>query len=117
MDNDVDENAILAVAHLYHSWITGLVLSLITRKSPEVASQFVYRLFRRQHLEKFLPGLKKLGLDQQPHAIAAAKYHYFPTSLAGLRSNTSKKASVKHGSVIRRRDGCGQERRYARSLA
>jgi len=85
MDNDVDENAILAVAHLYHSWITGLVLSLITRKSPEVASDFVYRLFRRQHREKFLPGLKKLGLDQQPHAIAAAKYHYFSNQLGGVK--------------------------------
>jgi len=75
----------LAVAQLYHSWLIGLVLSLIVGKGPKIASDFVFRLFRRQHLQKFLPGLQKLGLDGLPHAVAAAKYHYFSNQLGGVR--------------------------------
>jgi hypothetical protein len=85
MGEDIDNDATLAVAHLYHCWITGLVLGLITHKGPEIAAEFVYQLFRRQHLERFLPGLKKLGLDQLPHAVAAARYHYFSNQLGGVK--------------------------------
>ena len=100
MNAHVDKDATLAVAHLYHSWITGLVLSLITRKSPGLAAEFVYRLFRRQHLERFLSGLKKLELDQLPHAIAAARYHYFSNQLGGVKveyfEQSERKAWVRY---------------------
>lgn len=33
----------------------------------ETAEELVFRLFRRQHLERFLPGLTKLGPDTRPH--------------------------------------------------
>jgi len=85
MNTDLEERSARAVAHLYHSWITGLVLTLVTRKSAALAAEFVFRLFRRQHLERFLPGLVKLGLDQESHAIAAAKYHYFSNQLGGVK--------------------------------
>ncbi len=74
-----------AVALLYHRWITGLVLSLVARKDAATAEAFVFRLFRRQHLERFLPGLEKLGLTHEPHAVAAAKYHYFSNQLGGVK--------------------------------
>ncbi len=74
-----------AVAGLYHAWITGLVLALVTRKGAHIAEEFVFRLFRQQHVEKFLPGLSKLGLDKEPHAVAAAKYHYFSNQLGGVK--------------------------------
>lgn len=77
--------AVEAVAHLYHSWLTGLVLMLVARKDAATAEEFVFRLFRAQHLEKFLPGLTKLGLDREPHAVAAAKYHYFSNQLGGVK--------------------------------
>ena len=41
--------------------------------------------FRRQHLEKFLPGLAKLGLSALPHAVACAQYHYLSNHLGGVR--------------------------------
>ena len=73
-----------AVARLYHAWVTGLVLSLVNRKGAEVAREFVFRLFRQQHHEKFLPGLEKLGLREEPDAVACAKYHYFSNQLGGV---------------------------------
>lgn len=85
MGEDINKDATLAAAHLYHCWITGLVLGLITRAGPELAAEFVYRLFRRQHLERFLPGLEKLGLNKLPHAVAAARYHYFSNQLGGVK--------------------------------
>lgn len=47
--------------------------------------EFVFRLFRRQHLEKSVPGLEKLGLTSEPHAAAAAKYHYSSSQLGGVK--------------------------------
>jgi hypothetical protein len=65
--------------------LTGLILTVITRKSHHAAEEFVFRLFRRQHLAMFLPGLKKLGLDKEPAAVAASKYHYFSNQLGGVK--------------------------------
>jgi hypothetical protein len=75
-----------AVARLYNALMTGLVLTLIGRKSADDARRFVFAHFRRQHLEKFLPGLKKLGLDALPDAVACAQYHYFSNALGGVRT-------------------------------
>lgn len=80
-----ETDAAEAVASLYHQWTTGLVLALVSRKGANVAEEFVFRLFRRQHLERFLPVLQKLGLSDEPHAVAAAKYHYFSNQLGGVK--------------------------------
>lgn len=80
-----EQEATLAVAELYHCWLTGLVLSLITHKGAKTASKFVFKLFRHQHLKNFLPGLKKLGLNELPDAVAAAQYHYFSNQLGGVK--------------------------------
>ena len=45
----------------------------------------VFRTFRRQQLARFLPGLKKLGLDQLPHAVACAQYHYLSNQVGGVK--------------------------------
>ena len=79
-----DTKAIEAVAQRYHSWITGLILSLVSRVDANTAEEFVFRLFRQQHHQRFLPGLQKLGLDAEPDAVAAAKYHYFSNQLGGV---------------------------------
>lgn len=96
----VDSRAFEAVAGLYHSWTTGLILTLLSRKGANVAEEFVFRLFRTQHLDKFLPGLEKLGLADEPHAVAAAKYHYFSNQLGGVRveylEESPKKAWVRY---------------------
>ncbi|HTP78457.1 MAG TPA: hypothetical protein VMJ73_15945 [Rhizomicrobium sp.] len=89
-----------AVSRLYNGLMTGVVLTLITRKSPDDARRFVFGHFRRQHLEKFLSGLKKLGLDRLPHAVACAQYHYFSNALGGVKTEympeSDRKAWVRY---------------------
>jgi hypothetical protein len=89
-----------AVARLYNALMTGLVLTLVTRRDPESARRFVFAHFRRQHLEKFLPGLRKLGLDRLPHAVACAQYHYFSNALGGVKTEympeSNRKAWVRY---------------------
>lgn len=89
-----------AVAKLYNALMTGLVLTLIVHKDAEAARRFVFAHFRRQHLEKFLPGLRKLGLDALPHAVACAQYHYFSNALGGVKTEfvpeTDRKAWVRY---------------------
>lgn len=74
-----------AVAELHHRMTTGLILSLMTRKGEEVAADIVYRLFRRQHSETFLPGLEKLGLTELPDAVASAQYHYLSNAIGTVK--------------------------------
>jgi hypothetical protein len=89
-----------AIATLYNAWMTGLVLSLVSRHGTTVAREFVFRHFRQQHLEKFLPGLKKLGLDGLPHAVACALYHYHSNALGGVKTEffqeSDRKAWVRY---------------------
>src|ERR1700721_4536299 len=72
-----------AVAQLYHAYFTGLILTVVTRRGPADAAEFVFRVFRRQQQERFLPGLEKLGLSHLPPAVAAAQYHYLSTWIGG----------------------------------
>jgi hypothetical protein len=74
-----------AVGELYHAYITGLILTTVTRRSAADAAEFVFRIFRRQQLEKFLPGLEKLGLRGLPDAVACAQYHYLSNDVGGVR--------------------------------
>jgi len=74
-----------AVADLYHACFTGLVLTVVTRRGTPQASEFVFRVFRRQQQERFLPGLKKLGIANLPPAVAAAQYHYLSNWIGGVR--------------------------------
>jgi hypothetical protein len=89
-----------AVSRLYNALMTGLVLTLVSQKDAEAARRFVFAHFRRQHLEKFLPGLKKLGLDGLPHPIACAQYHYFSNALGGVKTEympeSDRKAWVRY---------------------
>jgi len=76
------------------------VLTLISQRDAKAARRFVEAHFRRQHLEKFLPGLKKLGLEGLPDAVACAQYHYFSNALGGVKTEyfaeTERKAWVRY---------------------
>jgi hypothetical protein len=89
-----------AVSKLYNALMTGLVLTLVTQKDADAARRFVFTHFRRQHLEKFKDGLKKLGLDGLPDAVACAQYHYFSNALGGVKTEympeSDKKAWVRY---------------------
>jgi hypothetical protein len=89
-----------AVGTLYNALMTALVLGLITRRGEQIACDYVFRHFRRQHLEKFLPGLKKLGLAGEPPAPACALYHYHSNALGGVKTgylrDSDRKAWVRY---------------------
>ena len=72
------------VADLYHAYFTGLILTMVTRRGTSDAAEFVFRVFRRQQQERFLPGLEKLGLRHLPPAVAAAQYHYLSNWIGGV---------------------------------
>ncbi|MBI1406139.1 MAG: hypothetical protein GC145_08450 [Caulobacter sp.] len=85
---------------LYNALMTGLVLTLVSQRGEEAARRFVFAHFRRQHLEKFLPGLKKLGLTGLPDAVACAQYHLFSNALGGVKTElvveSDRKAWVRY---------------------
>ena len=80
-----DTAACAAVAAIYHAYLTGLILALVTRAGAREAAEVVFRTFRRQQLARFLPGLRKLGLDKLPHAVACAQYHYLSNQVGGVK--------------------------------
>lgn len=80
----MDPAALRAHAHLHHAWLLGLQLMVSTRKGPAVMGDWMFRLFRRQHLEKFLSSFDKLGLTGLPHAVACAKYHVLSNGIGGV---------------------------------
>lgn len=72
------------VADLYHRYLTGLILALVTRHGTPRATEVLFRTLRRQHLELFRPGLAKLGLESLPPAVACAQYHVLSNALGGV---------------------------------
>jgi len=83
-DQRLDEPAWRAVAEWYHASFTGIVLYTVSRLGAQKAEELVFEIFCRQRRERFLPGLKKLGLEQLPHAVAAAQYHYLSNHIGGV---------------------------------
>src|SRR5580765_6460987 len=60
---EAKSQAMKAAGGLYHAYFTGLILTLVTRRSATDAAEWVFRVFRHQHHEKFLSSFAKLGLD------------------------------------------------------
>ncbi len=79
-----DARAWRAVADWHHAAFTGLILATIVRCGTPVAADLVERVFARQREARFLDGLRKLGLDGLPHAVAAAQYHYLSNDVGGV---------------------------------
>ena len=73
-----------AQAECHHQYLLGLQLMVASREGPEAVGDWMFRLFRRQHEEKFLPGLEKLGLDGLPDAVACARYHVLSNGIGGV---------------------------------
>jgi len=90
-----DPAAWRSIATLYNALVTAFVVSLVVRRGPEVAREYVFRHFRRQHLDKFLPGLAKLGLTDEPHAVACALYHYHSNALGGVKTEYFRESDLK----------------------
>jgi hypothetical protein len=82
MTNDID--CIAAQAHLHHAYFLGLQLMISSRKGPTVMGDWTFRLFRKQHEEKFLSSFEKLGLHGLPDAVACARYHVLANNMGGV---------------------------------
>lgn len=79
-----DRSAIDAMARLHHVYLLGLLLMISYRKGEEAVGEWMFRLFRRQHHDKFLSSFQKLGLDGLPDAVACAKYHVLANGIGGV---------------------------------
>ena len=90
-----DAAAYRAIEHIYHSYLTGLILMLASRAGAPRAAEVVFRTFRRQQLARFLPGLKKLGLDGEKDAPACALYHYHSNALGGVKTGYLRESDTK----------------------
>lgn len=76
--------SIRAQAELHHAYLLGLQLMVATRHGESVMEEWMFRLFRRQHLEKFLSSFEKLGLSGLPDAVACARYHVLSNAIGGV---------------------------------
>ncbi len=83
-DQSLRHAAIDAQAHLHHAYLIGLQLMVSSREGATVVGDWMFRLFRRQHHEKFLSSFAKLGLRELPHAIACARYHVLSNAIGGV---------------------------------
>lgn len=84
-----------AVAHLYHSLFTGLILTVVTRRNATDAATWVEALFRQQHQAKFLASFEKLGLSEMPPAVAAAAYHFHSNRIGGVDVEFMRESDTK----------------------
>ena len=82
-------------AHLHHQYFLGLQLMVSVEEGKEIVGEWMFRLFRRQHEEKFLSGFGKLGLDDLPHAVACAKYHVLSNGVGGVRVEYMEETDTK----------------------
>jgi hypothetical protein len=79
-----ESKSIAAQAELHHQYFLGLQLMVAVEESRQVVFDWMFRLFRRQHEEKFLSSFGKLGLTGLPHAVACAKYHVLSNGMGGV---------------------------------
>ncbi|MCY4190570.1 MAG: hypothetical protein OXD42_04470 [Rhodospirillaceae bacterium] len=94
-----DRRSIEAQAYIHHQYFLGLQLMVVMREGPEAVGDWMFRIFRRQHEDKFLASFEKLGLSDLPDAVACAQYHTLSNSMGGVpveyMAETEKKAWVR----------------------
>ncbi|HET9924932.1 MAG TPA: hypothetical protein VFS98_12505 [Methylomirabilota bacterium] len=66
-----------AVSVLYQGLLTGLVLTLVTRRGEDEAAEFIFRLFRRQYLAatfaRYLAALARAQGEEVEIEVAAGR--------------------------------------------
>jgi hypothetical protein len=87
--------AIHAQAQLHHQYFLGLQLMVAVEQGREVVGEWMFRLFRRQHEDKFLASFEKLGLSHLPDAVAAARYHVLSNGVGGVRVEYMEESDTK----------------------
>jgi hypothetical protein len=87
--------AIAAQAELHHQLLLGLQLMVATHEGPQVVGDWMFRLFRQQHEDKFLSSFGKLGLEGLPHAVACARYHVLSNGIGGVAVEYMEESDTK----------------------
>lgn len=84
--NARDQNSlgIQAQAEMHHAFLLGLQLMISANRDRSDVYDWMFRLFRRQHEDKFLSSFGKLGLEGLPDAVACAQYHVISNSVGGV---------------------------------
>lgn len=95
IDKVSEADAIAAQAQLHHQYFLGLQLMVAVQESRDTVFRWMFRLFRRQHEDKFLSSFSKLGLDGVPHAIACAKYHVLSNGVGGVAVEYMEESNAK----------------------
>ena len=76
--------AIDAQAELHHALLLGMQLGVAMAYDSDTVEDWMFRLFRRQHEQKFLSSFDKLGLTGLPDAVACARYHVLSNGIGGV---------------------------------
>lgn len=75
----------LLASKLWGRTFSALTAITFREKGEEAVHQLWFRLLTRHQAGHYRDGLRKLGIrDEEPPAVAAAKYHYFTNVLGGL---------------------------------
>ena len=89
------EPAIRAQADIHHQYFLVLQLMVAVEEPRQAVFDWMFRLFRRQHEDKFLSSFQKLGLDGLPHAVACAKYHVLSNGIGGVAVEYMEESDTK----------------------
>ncbi len=84
-----------AATWMHHHYFTGLLLYLLQKRGEAAGSELIFRVFRRQHEAKFLIGLKTLGLDSLPPAVACAQFIYLANLVGGVKVEYMAESNAK----------------------
>ena len=84
-----------AQAEIHHQYFLGLQLMVATCEPREAVYEWMFKLFRKQHEDKFLSSFDKLGLAHLPHAVACAKYHVLSNSIGGVGVEYAEESDTK----------------------
>lgn len=63
---------------------SAITLAALRETDAATLTRLWFDLIHAHQAESYVAGLKKLGIDRDPPAIAAAKYHYFSNAIGGL---------------------------------
>ena len=94
---------------LWGRMFSGLTAVTFSEKGHQAVHKLWHEVLTSHQDERYHEGLEKLGIDKDPPAIAAAKYHYYTNLIAGLSmeyaEESSRKAWVRYTAPMWTYDG------------
>jgi len=94
---------------LWGRMFSGLTAVTFSEKGHQAVHKLWHDVLTSHQDERYHEGLEKLGIDKDPPAIAAAKYHYYTNLIAGLSmeyaEESPRKAWVRYTAPMWTYDG------------